>query len=167
MKKYLFYFAAICWILGLIVHIQSLIGINVTEQFPYIWLLHVGIFVVWIPVVLDLNKNDEYREAQRNRANPLKSISIIFKDVPQWLKILALVGFVYAIINFLLFMATQSGTPDFREGQYILHNRGEVIKILTEQEYHHYKANEVRGFSGHWLAFYGMAMALLYKYRNK
>jgi len=62
----------------------------------------------------------------------------------------------------MLFAISQSGVPDIKNEQYILQNHGQLIRILTEQEYHHYKANEVRGFSGHWIAFYGIAMAVLF-----
>jgi hypothetical protein len=168
MKKYLFYFALTGWTLGLIVHILSLADIDVTEKAPFVWLLHIGIFVVWLQVVLDFKKNEELQEYQQsgmlNRMNPIEFFKIIFKETPTWMTIIAGAGFFYAFINFMLFIASQNGTPDIKDGQFILHNHGELIKTLTEQEYHHYKANEVRGFSGHWILFYGIATAFLYKF---
>ena len=50
--KFLHYFAITGFILGLIVHIIAIAGIDIADNFPFIWLLHVGIFVVWIPVVI-------------------------------------------------------------------------------------------------------------------
>jgi hypothetical protein len=168
MKKYLFYFALTGWTLGMLVHILSLADIDVTEKVPFVWLLHIGIFVVWVPVVLDLKKNEELQEYQQsgmlNRMNPIGFFKILFKETPTWMTIIAGAGFFYALINFMLFIASQGGTPDIKDGQFILHNHGQLIKILTEQEYHHYKANEVRGFSGHWILFYGIATAVLYKF---
>lgn len=168
MNKYLFYFALTGWILGLIVHILSLADIDITEKVPFVWLLHVGIFVVWLPVVLDLKKNEELQEYQQsgmlNRMNPIGFYKIIFKETPTWMAILAGAGFFYAFINFMLFMASKGGTPSIKDGHYILQNHGQLIKTLTEQEYLHYKANEVRGFSGHWILFYGIATAVLYKF---
>lgn len=65
----------------------------------------------------------------------------------------------------MLFMYnSRLGTPDFFEGQYILHKHGQLVKILTEQEYHHYKANEIRGFSGLWLVFYSISATLLFPF---
>lgn len=61
-------------------------------------------------------------------------------------------------------MSSQPGSPEIQDGQYILQNHGKLIRTITEQEYHHYKANEVRGFSGHWLIFYGFSAALLYPF---
>jgi hypothetical protein len=73
-------------------------------------------------------------------------------------------GFFYAFINFAFFMIGNIGTPDIIDGKFVLHNHGRIIKNLTEQQYHHYKALELRGFSGHWIAFYGIATAVLYKF---
>jgi hypothetical protein len=168
MKKYLFYFALAGWVLGLTVHILSLANIDVTEKVPFVWLLHVGIFIVWLPVVFSLKENQKLKEHQQsgmsNRMNPFSSFKIIFRDTPTWLSIIAITGFFYAFINFILFMTSQEGTPSIKEGQYVLHNHGQIIKTISEQEYHHFKANEVRGFSGHWILFYGVAAAVLFKY---
>ncbi|MES2812013.1 MAG: hypothetical protein V4670_06040 [Bacteroidota bacterium] len=168
MKKYLFYFALTGWTLGLFVHVLSLADFDVTEKIPFVWLLHIGIFIVWLPVVLDLKNNEELQEYKQsgtvNRMNPIDFFKIVFKDTPTWMSVIAIGGFFYAFINFLLFMTSQGGTPEMRDGLYILHNHGQLIKTLTEQEYHHYKANELRGFSGHWILFYGIATAFLYKF---
>jgi len=45
-------------------------------------------------------------------------------------------------------------------------DHGTLIRIITEKEFHHYQANEIRGFSGHWLIFYGFAAAVLYPFKN-
>lgn len=171
MKKFLFYFAVTGWILGLIVHLLSLADFDITDKVPFVWVLHIGIFVVWFPAVLDLNKNEELKAYEQsgilNRMNPLEFYKIIFRQTPTWLAVIAIGGLYYAGINFILFMTSQLGVPDIKDGQYILHNHGQLIKNLTEQEYHHYKANEVRGFSGHWLAFYGVAAAVLFPFNRQ
>lgn len=158
MKRYLFYFALTGWTLGLIVHILSLTDIDITGRVPF----------VWLPVVLDLKNSKELKEYQQsgmlNRMNPIGFYKIIFKETPTWMAIIAGAGFIYAFINFMLSMFSQQGTPSIQDGQFILQNHGKLIKNLTEQEYHHYKANEIRGFSGHWVLFYGIATALLFKY---
>lgn len=166
MKKFLFYIAVTGWTLGLIVHLLSLADFDITDKVPFVWVLHIGIFVVWLPTVRDLKKNEELMEYQQSRMlngmNPFGFLKIIFRQTPTWLNTIAIGGLFYAIINFLLFMNSQLGTPEIQDGQYILQNHGQLIKTLTEQEYHHYKANKVRGFSGHWLAFYGLAAAILF-----
>ncbi len=166
MKKNLFYFAATGWVLGLIVHLLSLAGFNITDKVPFVWLLHIGVFVVWIPAIIEMKNNEELREYKKsgvlNRMKPFGFFKIIFKETPTWLKTIAIGGFFYAIINFIWCFIFHLGIPDIWDGEYILHNHGQLIKTLTEQEYNHYKANELRGFSGHWLAFYGFAAAILF-----
>jgi hypothetical protein len=138
---------------------------------PVIWLLHIGIFAVWLPTVFLLKKNEELKTYHQRgilkNTNPFAIFRIIFRQTPTWLKVIAILGFFYAVINFIMFMATQSGVADIKDGQYILHNHGQLIRILTEQEYHHFKANELRGFSGHWLAFYGPAAAVLFPFSKQ
>ena len=90
---------------------------------------------------------------------------VIFRNTPTWLAIVAIVGFYYAIVNFTLFMFSQHGTPSIKDGQFVLENHGQLLATLTEKEFHHCKANDTRGFSGHWVAFYGIAMAVLFKKR--
>lgn len=171
MKKFLFYFAVTGWTLGLILHLLSLADFDIAGEAPFVWLLHIGIFVVWIPTILALRNNEELKAYQQsrmlNRANPFGVVKIIFRQTPTWLTIVAVAGFFYAGINFMLFMSSQTGVPSIKDGQYFLHNHGQFIKNLTEQEYHHYKANEIRGFSGHWLAFYGIAAAVLFPFNRQ
>ncbi len=172
MKKVLFYFAITGWTLGLIVHLLSIADYNTAEKVPFIWFLHIGIFIVWLPTVLMLTKNEELKAFRRSgslkQLNPVTASKIFFGQTPTWLKIIAVAGFFYTIINFVLFMVTsQLGVPDIKNGQYVLHNHGKLIKILTEQEYYHYKANEVRFFSGHWLLFYGFAAAVLFPFNKR
>lgn len=170
MKKFLFYFAVAGWTSGLLVHLLSLADIDVAGKVPFVWILHIGVFVVWLPTILALRNNEELKAYQqpgmRNQRNPLKFFRILFRQTPTWLAILAMGGFVYAVVNFMMFMGSQPGVPDLKDGQYVLHNHGQLVRTLTEQEYHHYKANEVRGFSGHWLAFYGLAAAILFPFRQ-
>lgn len=168
MKKVLFYFALTGWTSSLIVHLLSLADIDVSETIPFVWFLHIGIFVVWFPVVFELKKNEELQAYQQsgilNKINQIGLLKIIFKDTPTWIIIIVAGSFFYAIINFMLFIPSQIGTPEIKDGVFILESHGKLIKTLTEQEYNHYKANTVRGFSGHWILFYGVATAILFKF---
>ena len=171
MKKFLFYFALTAWIVGIIVHILSLSGTDVSEKIPFVWLLHIGIFVVWSPVVRDLKENKELQEVQQsdvsNRKDATGFYKIVFKDTPTWMPTIIIGSFIYLIINFIIFAATNEGVPSAIAGTYILEDHGHFVKTLTESEYHYYKANELRGFSGHWIFFYGAATAILYKFSGQ
>ena len=138
--------AAIVFTIALVIHVLSIIGIDVQHYFPPVMLLHMLIFVCFIPFVLSLNKRFG------GRAKLWQLIPIM----PRWTMILGGMLFAYTMINFLLSMDAMGGTADLRDGQYILHNKGKLIRVITEAEYHHSKASMLRMFSGHWLAFSGL-----------
>jgi len=170
MKKFLFFLAVIGWTLGLTVHLLSIAQIDVEEKVPAIWFLHVGIFIVWLPAILEMRKNEELKALQKsgklNDLKPNEQFRVFFKHTPKWIGYLAITGFFYAVLNFFGVMIFQKGTPDIIEGKYVLHIHGKIIKTLTDQEYHRLIALKVRGFSGHWIAFYGFAAAILYPFKR-
>lgn len=119
-------------ILSLWVHIGALTGQRVAP-FPFFIGLHLGIFVVWIPAVLAARR----LAGTLNRPDIWK---IVLRGCPDWLRYLVYGFFGYAIVNFLFFMTTApfkgsgADTP----------------------------ATVWRGFSGHWMAFYSAAFAILW-----
>jgi hypothetical protein len=99
---------------------------------PFCWLLHVGIFVVWFPAIF---------VAQRlvGNVNRKDLWKVVLKNSPDWMRYMVYGFGGYAIVNFLLFMAkAPSG------------GRGNPPAVVW------------RGFSGHWMAFYSAAFAMLY-----
>lgn len=163
MRKVLFFFAITGWTMGFIVHVLAMADYDVAGKIPFFWLLHLGIFVVWVPTIFMLRNNEELKILQQSKkVRPFALFKILLKETPTWLRVIAIGGLIYAFLNFLLFAASQGGTPDIRDGQYVILDHGKLIKTITEQEYYQYKANEVRGLSGFWLAFYGFAAAVLF-----
>ncbi|HEY1683198.1 MAG TPA: hypothetical protein VGG19_00420 [Tepidisphaeraceae bacterium] len=79
-------------------------------------------------------------------------------------------AFVYAIINFAVFIfLVRAGSPTIEKGRYIIEDHGKFVRQISEQEYHRYQNYEARGFSGHWMFFYAAAMTALASgiaYRN-
>ncbi|MEO2091992.1 MAG: hypothetical protein ABGY75_21265 [Gemmataceae bacterium] len=93
--------------------------------------LHVGIFVVWIPLCLLANRTiPKGKEATEGNMNHLAA------DLPRWAGAAMIGVFVYALVNFALFMWAAREFP-----------RGKVPFPL-----------ELRGASGHWMMFYGWAL---------
>jgi len=118
-------------VVSLWVHLGAVMGRRVAPE-AFFWMLHVGIFVVWLPAVL---------VAQRlvGNVNRKDLWKVVLKDSPDWMRY-AVYGFGgYAIVNFLFFM---SRAPSGGSG-----NPPAVVW---------------RGFSGHWMAFYSAALAILY-----
>lgn len=162
MKKGIFYFAVTGWLLGLLVHFLAVSGVDVQEKVPFVFVLHIGVFVAFIPAVLKMKKL--VTESRLEGNNGLSQFKILRQTAPTWLLVIAGIGFVYAFVNFVFFMKTGGGATDIKNGQYILQSHGVLIKTLTEQEYHQIQASVLRGFSGGWLAFYGAAASILYPF---
>ena len=110
MKKIFFTIAVIGLILGFSAHCFAVLGVNVQKYVPFVWILHIGVFVVWIPAVLHLNKNKDLKRPPRGTfVNPLTVYKKIFKGVPVPITIITALFFVYAMFNFLLFMRASEG----------------------------------------------------------
>ena len=99
----------------------------------FFWMLHLGIFIVWFPAVL---------VAQRivGNTNRKDMWKVVLKDSPDWMRYMVYGFLGYAMINFLFFMA----------------------KSPTGGSGANPPAEVWRGFSGHWMAFYSAAFAMLY-----
>lgn len=135
MKPILIAFSALAGlglVLSLAVHAASFAGIALFGGRAFA--LHVGIFVVWIPTVVIAQRNT--REFKRK-----DFWKAALRGCPSWMKGLTYGSFAYAIVNFAYFFLTTAGGPK--------HSSPPDAAIL-------------RGFSGHWMAFYSAAMSVLY-----
>ena len=148
-------------VLGLVssavAHLSTFMGINPQRVVPKVWVLHVLIFVVWIPLVIS-SRNACTKE---NRKDFWK---IATRNAPGWMKILSLTLFVYAFFNFFytIQVLNEGGVPSELDGKKVIHSHGRVIRELTDEEYEKHQAYEVRTFSGHWMVFYAIGMTVLY-----
>lgn len=133
------------FLLSLAVHLCALFGIGPPLQMGNVWWLHVGIFVVFIPFVL----------SSRKVLGARPGFAQMRAFFPAWVIVVGVLLFAYVFVNFWLFMqATEGGSVSIRDGKYILADHGRLIRELTAAQYAAFQANEVRGFSGHWMAFY-------------
>jgi hypothetical protein len=171
MKKFLFYFAIAGWMLGLTIHLISIANIDVEEYMPYVWILHIGIFVVWFPTILSLRNNEDFIEYQQsgwlNRMNPFAFFKVIFERTPTWLSILSIGCFVYGLLNFIWLMRLHIETAVIYDNQYYLKRHDQLIREISELEYHIIRALKVRLFSGHWIAFYGFAAGVIFPFKER
>jgi hypothetical protein len=91
------------------------------------WALHVAIFPLFFPLVYYANKTKPEDAGRDN-------ITHLMKNLPAPVRLISKIIFLYAILNFALFMFQTSQYP--KKG---------VPEWLTQ-----------RGFSGHWMVFYGV-----------
>jgi hypothetical protein len=167
LKKVLFYLAATGWVLGLVVHVFSLCGFDVADKIPFVWALHIGIFIVCVPLAINSERNRILNISPQSATSKRRGFDGLFETLqkaPGWLGIIVLIGCFYAMINCIWFVSLPSGMPQIKNGQYVFSDKGQFIKTLTVQEYHQYRAKELRGISGLWLVFYGLAAAALFPY---
>ncbi|MFB2917721.1 MULTISPECIES: hypothetical protein [Aerosakkonema] len=144
--------------LSLFAHLLTFWEIDIIERFPAIWLLHLGAFIFYIPIII---LDRKFRQSQ----NMPDILSI---PMPNWLRLAIYGFFYYAIINFILFFFLSSGgAPDEHNGKYFLKNHGQVIRELTLQEYRQQKAYIIRGFSGHSMLFYLIPAAYFRYYKSE
>lgn len=137
-------------LLSLAAHLAALSGIDVAAKVPAVWALHVGIFVVFGPFIL----------ASRKVLGLRPGYAQMRELFPPWIVALGTMLFVYVIVNFVLFLlATQGGNPAIHDGKFVLQEHGRLVREITQAEYTAFRANEVRGFSGHWLLFYFIPFA--------
>lgn len=139
MKKFLLYPFMALSVVGLflstLIHFSALVG----KQIPFgesVWILHVGIFVVWIPAVMvGIPLTKDFKQKDLRKA--------LLRGCPNWMKALMLAFFVYAFINFAIFFATTAKESPKSSS-------GETPTAVF------------RGFSGHWMLFYSASFAIMY-----
>ena len=130
---------------ALAVHALTFIPFRIDTDMPQVWLLHLGVFVVFLPLVFAL------RRAYGENLSKAQLYSIL----PRWANTLVILTFAYVFLNFALFIfRTEGGSPEVRDGFYVLQSHGKVIRELSYAEFKLYQAYVLRGFSGHWLVFY-------------
>jgi hypothetical protein len=127
--------AASGFFLSLYIHIISLLGIP-SPFGATTWGLHVGIFLIWFPAVMVSMK--------MMQGVPRKDFwKVALVGCPPWMRYAVYAVFGYAIFNFVIFMSIVGPT-----GKHQLNDTPPPAVL--------------RGFSGHWLAFYGAGFGLLY-----
>jgi hypothetical protein len=124
--------AAVGFVLSVAAHCMALAGVPIPGG-KLVWNLHVGIFVVWIPTVLVAYQTTRY-------ANRKDFWKVALAGCPPWMRRSLFILFGYAILNFVLFLASNQPKQSIGDAP------------LTV----------IRGFSGHWMIFNGAAFAILY-----
>ncbi|WP_197086770.1 hypothetical protein [Bradyrhizobium sp. LTSPM299] len=121
--------------LSLVAHILSMFGVEL--GMPVFVALHVGIFPLWIPVVL---LSMRMTGGGTNRKDFWK---VALSGCPAWMKYMTYGFFIYAAVNFAIFFVLVSLHPPPKQVG------GAPPSVV------------LHGFSGHWMAFYSAGLAIL------
>jgi hypothetical protein len=168
MKKILFYFALLCFLLALATQILTYANIAIHERVPFVWALHLGIFIVLIPVIVMSYQNKKAQE--RRPTDPLlqtkqsSGMQGLLKESPRWMSIAVAGLMIASAVTFYSCISAMGGTPEIKDGEYILQDHGSLVRKITEEEYHHHMDLVLRLFSAGWLPFYGMGVAALFPF---
>ncbi len=125
-------YAATGLVLSLAVHLLSFAGVQPGGNSLFFG-LHVGIFPLWLPVVLISQK-------MTNGASKRDFWKIMLSGCPVWMRYMTYGFFYYAIVNFVIFFIT---APVGEHG----------AEAPPSSVWH--------GFSGHWMAFYSAGLAVI------
>ena len=114
--------------------------------FPWAVILHVGVFLLLIPM------HGLEWSAIQERTFYWKGFSAL---MPKWVvPAIKLIG-VFCMANFALFLIqSHAASPEIINGEYVLNNHGEIVRVLTRLEYLHLKGAELRLFASGWMFFY-------------
>lgn len=162
MKNILFTFSCAGLILSILTHLALQLDVNIQDYPVSPYLLHIGIFLTFAPSLILFiieNKNEVDENGKKI------GLRILYRDSPKFLKGLTFVVYLYAILNFFLFMSSMPGSPAKQGEKYILSNHGKVLREITFEEFKLYQRKETIGFSGHWMLFYAAAMLLSNPFR--
>lgn len=121
-------FFSLCAFFGfgvsLVVHLSTFFDVNLSYSIFGISILHIGIFLVWIPVVL----------VSQARGLPSPRLFGSFSCVPAWGQGILILAFLYALINFASFQAkVPSKSPYEFNGKYMIDREG-FHREISKQE---------------------------------
>lgn len=148
----------------------SWLPVDVSGFTPVWAALFVGVFPVWIPVVVFfVREQNAYRASmpprhwyQRGARLPWRRF---FVGVPTWMRLTGALVAAYVFINFFASIALLPGQPEAAGGQYWFNDHG--LRIATD--YQGYLAGlryQMRIFTGNPMIFYGVAALATYGRRD-
>jgi len=133
-----------------VVHVATYLGFNLTadSEAPS-FVLHVAALMVFGLAV-------NYLRSQMPPSPIPTGVPQWFVEngMPRWAIRLLHVIFVYALLNFVLFLVLTRGLyAKHQNGQYVLASHGHVERVVSEAEYREDRLRHARGLSGHWILF--------------
>lgn len=127
-------------IAGIYIFIASFLGLTMDKLGVKAFLLHLGIFVLFIPLVLV----DRWSKGGDQ-----------FRGKPRWVVRSVQTLFLLFIAVFLTFLVlSHAASPEILNGEYVLNSHGKVVGYISERDYRALKGWELRLFASGWTLFY-------------
>jgi hypothetical protein len=152
--------AALGLLISIAANVSTFFGVEPMHRWPYIWLLHLGLFVVFIPSFSV--------QSQHGNQTPFRWRDV-FGGVPGWMRWMLVSLALYAPVSGLAFaIVCGSGGPTKEaDGTYAMTSHGRILRTLTADEYHRASGYEFRFMSAWWIMFYSISLALLVSARSR
>jgi hypothetical protein len=120
----------------------------------------VVLVVTWGAMVLAMRRR---REDDGSRV----SVTSLFRALPHWATVAIAVLGVLAALNFVALLATVDGSPSQTAVGYALMSHGDVVRTISEADYHRLRGVERRALLGPALIGYAVIAAATFAARRK
>jgi hypothetical protein len=135
---------------GLAVSVFAYLGSYAGTTMDSIFRLAIAL-VIGIFVLLLLMYALDY-EAVTDRGFFYKGFS---DGMPKWvIPTITVFGLFFAIHFVLFLIESHAASPQIKDGQYVLDNHGQIMKVISQRDYLHLKGAELRLFAAGWMFFY-------------
>jgi hypothetical protein len=126
-------------LVGTFVFIGSFFGLTMNKLGARVFLLHLGIFVLAIPLIfVERSKGADWSRGKPHWA--LRSMQLAF------------LLFIGVFVTFLIL--SHAAAPDVVNGEYVLNSHGKIVGYLSEKDYLFLKGWELRLFASGWIGVY-------------
>jgi hypothetical protein len=132
-------------IAGIDIFIASFFGLTMDKLGAKVFLLHLGIGALFIPLVVV--------ERWSKGVDP-------FRGKPRWVIRSMQILFLLFVVVFFTFLAlSHAASPEIINGEYVSNSHGRIVGHLSERDYLFLKAWELRLFASGWiLAYFAIMM---------
>jgi hypothetical protein len=140
MRKVMAVGAAPGLIAGIYIFIASFFGLTMNKLGGKAFLLHLGLFALFIPLVLV--------ERWSKGVDP-------FRGKPRWVLRSMQILFLLFVVFFFTFLAlSHAASPEIINGEYVLNSHGTPVGHISERDYLFLKGWELRLFASGWILAY-------------
>lgn len=152
----LFLLAAVAFGASLAIHVATYFDVVVTDRWPLAWGVQILVLLLFAYSVADAKA----RTGSKGKTPLFTAFAPSAQTVAE---ITAGVLLFYALLVFATgFFEPSEGNLNRVDGRPVLTEKGKVVRQLTEREYFHFKAVQMRGLSAIVLCFSGAAALELF-----
>jgi hypothetical protein len=144
MRKVVAIAAAPGLIASIYIFIASFLGLSMDNLGGKAFLLHLGIFALFIPLI--------FVDHWSNGVDP-------FRGKPRWvLRSMQILFLLFLVVFFTFLFLSHAASPEIINGEHVLNNHGKIVGYISERDYRSLKGWELRLFASGWLLGYYAVM---------